>query len=192
MRKIILTATSLFLSSISYAQYFKSITTEITEGLKNKQGTYKTLSDEAVVEKAGSADELYQSAVNWVKETYRSPDDVIVTNIDDHYLRFTGVKESNLAVYVWGSPIYYDVRYTIEFRFRNERFKANIVSYEYLSPPSPSDPRWEWNSVSRNFRVANRKGKKDKAMNWNHQKKDKLFNHLIGEFVNYNPSEENW
>ena len=192
MKKLTILLPLLLFSFLSYSQYFKIITEQVNEGANRIQGTYKTLSDEAVVEKEGSAEELYQSALNWVKETYNSPDDVIVTNIDDKYLRFTGVKPSNIAVYVWGSPVYYDVRYTFEFRFRDGRFKANIVRYEYLSPSSSTKPLLSWESAKTNFRVANKNGKKDKAMNWNFQKYNKLFNGLIGEFVNYNPSNEDW
>ena len=61
------------------------------EGSLKENGTFYKMSNTAVVEKKGSAKELYQLTLNFINENYVSPEDVIKGRIESEYLRLQGV-----------------------------------------------------------------------------------------------------
>ena len=84
MKKI--TVLFLLLPLLSFGQ-FKINEVTITEGAKFAQGKYKVLETIAVVEKEGTAQELYQKTLDWINVTYKSPEDVIKSKIKGEYLK---------------------------------------------------------------------------------------------------------
>lgn len=67
--------------------------------------------------------ELYEKAINWIKESYKNPDEVIKAKIENEKLRFEGVKKAVLVSKSFGITEYDDVRYTIELSFKEGKYK---------------------------------------------------------------------
>jgi hypothetical protein len=73
-----------------------------------------------------TAEQLYTSAVNWVKESYKNPDKVLKAEIEYQKIRLNGYSSK---AYYWktlGIPIYY-IEYTIEVSFKDGRYKFEFI-----------------------------------------------------------------
>lgn len=101
---------------------------------------------------------LFKKSINWIKETYKNPDEVINTTIENEKIRFTGVKANYFCLY--GCM---DVRYTIELSFKDGRYKFEPISFEkYLSQSG-------WETLDLNHgsdRYYNKKGELPKKYNY--------------------------
>lgn len=166
------------------AQYFEITDKDVTTGSKMLQGKFRTMSTTAVAQKEGSAAELYQKAINWVNENYKSPEDVIKGKIENEYLKINGSLNNFMKVYALGMLTGYDGRYTIEFRFRDGRFKVDIISAEFYIPSSQY-VTGGWQNYSFTYRLANRKGKLDKGGRASYDRASSYFNGIVDDIVNY-------
>ena len=180
----------LLIHCFSQAQFFETTEENITTGPKMYQGKFKTLSTTAVAQKEGSAAELYQKAINWVNESYKSPEDVIKGKIENEYLKINGSVNGLMTVYLLGVPTGYDGRYTIEFRFKDGRFKTDIVNTEIYFPSSKYSADG-WKNHTLTYRVANRKGKPDKGGLASYELANSYFNSIVNDIVNYAPGKSN-
>ena len=142
------------LAQVSFDVTYK----QVTEGQKFYQGKFATVASSVVVEKAGTAAELYSATINWINEAYKSPEDVIKGNIENKYVKINGSTSNLFLVSVLGSKNYFDARYTIEFRFKDNRFKVDIINLEQYTPPSQY-VTGGWSDYPMTFKVENRKGK---------------------------------
>jgi hypothetical protein len=77
-----------------------------------------------------SKSELYKRAINWIKENYENPDEVIKTSIDDKMIRFTGVQLQGFYRTTLVGKAYHHVRYTISISFKEGRYKLEPISIE--------------------------------------------------------------
>lgn len=77
-----------------------------------------------------SAKQLYDRTINWVKETFVSPDDVILSKIDNEYIRFRGSASNYLIVKALGISQGIDVRYSITIYFKDGRYKFEPTSFQ--------------------------------------------------------------
>jgi len=74
--------------------------------------------------------EAYTLTKNFIMETYNSPDDVIVAEIENDYFRYRGFGESIEWIKTIGPAVPFgNMRYMIEVRFREGRFRLSF-SYE--------------------------------------------------------------
>ncbi|MDC6364830.1 MULTISPECIES: DUF4468 domain-containing protein [Flavobacteriaceae] len=78
-----------------------------------------------------TADEIYASSLNWVKETYKNPDEVIKATIEGKKIRLSGVA-SNLLIVKKKYP--FPLKYTAEIAVKDGRYKFEIFSIE--TPPN--------------------------------------------------------
>lgn len=170
---------------------------EVTTGKNYAQGTFKEISPTAIVKKEGTAKELYQLALNYINETYKSPENVIKGKVDGEYLKINGSMKNLNKLKVLGTAIYYDGRYTIEFRFKDGKFKVDIISLEYYTPPSKY-VSGGWNSYRMLFRIKDKNGK-SLPENWrNLYFANNYFTELIQSFKEYtsiserNTSDDDW
>lgn len=77
-----------------------------------------------------SAIQLYKRTVNWVKETFVSPDDVILSEIENDYIRFRGVSKGFASVSAFGITHRLDARYSISIYVKDGRYKFEPESFE--------------------------------------------------------------
>jgi hypothetical protein len=189
MKNLITLIAFIFSVSLS-AQYFETTDSEVTNGPKMTQGKFKTMSTTAVAQKEGTAAELYQKAINWVNENYKSPEDVIKGKIENEYLKINGSLNDLMYVYVLGRTMTYDGRYTMEFRFRDGRFKADVVSLEIFIPSSEYTVGG-WQEYGFNYKLFNRKNKPDKGGQASYDRASTYFNGIIDDIVNYTQGDSN-
>lgn len=99
----------------------------------NKDG----LTDYVVVKTDSiSKDELFKKSINWIKETYKNPDEVLKTTIDNDKIRFEGAEENLICLKSLGMKTCYTGTYTIEILFKDGRYKFNPISLTYYHPAS--------------------------------------------------------
>lgn len=53
-----------------------------------------------------SANEIYNKSLNWVKESYKNPTEVIKTTIENEMIRFEGIKADGVSSKVLGSKMF--------------------------------------------------------------------------------------
>tara|TARA_B110000902_G_scaffold121806_1_gene142641 strand:+ start:909 stop:1736 length:828 start_codon:yes stop_codon:yes gene_type:complete len=168
---------------------FDITATEVTTGKKFQLGTFKELSRTAIVDKEGSSQELYQLALDWVNETYKSPESVIKGKVEGQYLKINGSVSGLLAFphkkqKVSKSTNLYQGRYTIEFQFKDGRFKVDIINLEYYVPPYQGMGN-VWYPYSTTFRIKNGDGEKLENGWRNLSFANNYFNELIEGFKVY-------
>ena len=157
---------------------------QVTEGQKFYHGKFATVASSVVVDKDGTAAELYSSTMNWINETYKSPEDVIKGNIENKYVKINGFTSSLFSVNLLGSKKYHDARYTIEFRFKDNKFKVDIINLEQYIPTSQY-VTGGWSNYPMIFKVENRKGKPTKDGVANLDAVTSYFNNLISSVKDY-------
>ncbi len=156
MRYIMLTLTLMF-GLCSFSQEFEVRDIQVDSGPTSLQGTFKIIEPVLVLEAEGTPQELYTKTLNWVNETYKNPDEVIKAKIEGEYIRLEGFT-SNLIQLTGLTTDFYDVRYSLEVRFRENRFRYKVTKMESYMPSSDVAVGG-WFTESFTFRVAKAKGK---------------------------------
>lgn len=85
--------------------------------------------------------EIYSMALNWVKETFKNPDEVIKMTIENEKIRFEGVEIQLMCHSALGSTSCYNTTYTIEIEFREGRYRFRPLSISYRIPPTRHTPQ---------------------------------------------------
>jgi len=117
MKKLI---SLLLLTQFSYAQY-----TFTKEGLTPTE--IITESDSA------SAKNLYAKSIDWIKESFEDPDEVIKARIDGKKIRFKGVTKNAYHTQVGLHTATYDLRYAIELSFKEGRYRFKVLKVEQFT-----------------------------------------------------------
>jgi hypothetical protein len=175
----------LFLPISLLAQISFEVTyNQVTEGQSFYQGKFATVASSVVVEKEGTAAELHSSTVNWINETYKSPEDVIKGNIENKYVKINGVADKLVQVKPLATPLFFDIKYTIEFRFKDNKFKVDIINLEQYTPPSQY-VTGGWSDYSLTFKIEKKNGKPYKDGVKNLDAVTTYFNNLITSIKDY-------
>ena len=164
MKKLLSLSLVFIFSTLSGQVNFETNKSVITEGAKYYTGTYEYLNDFVVIETPGTPEELYKKALGWINETYNTPDEVIKGNIENEYIRFQGVTNEiiHYAKILGIVTPYTPSRYMIELRFKEGRFKFELIEFEFYNQGSQySAPGFIKGSFG--GRIANKKGKEDKG-----------------------------
>jgi hypothetical protein len=69
-----------------------------------------------------TAPEIYKKIIEWIKVTYKNPDKVILSTIENEFLRFEGISEtlySNLPA-----------KYEIEISIKDEKYKFDLINMQ--------------------------------------------------------------
>jgi len=74
-----------------------------------------------------SKEEIYNKAINWVKETYKNPDLVLKMKIENEKLRIDAVAPDLLKVRGFKS----NLNYVIDVSFKDNKYRFEIVSLLY-------------------------------------------------------------
>lgn len=94
-----------------------------------------------------TASEIYKKVIEWIKITYKNPDKVILTTIENEYVRFEGASGSFYSVNI---PLmgksFQETKYQIEISVKDGKYKFDIISMEnYLAPSQYSRGGWSDN-----------------------------------------------
>ncbi|OYX85133.1 MAG: hypothetical protein B7Y83_05940 [Flavobacteriales bacterium 32-34-25] len=130
MKKILLLI--LFVSGVINAQE-----TEFT--FDNTKG----MTDFVVTSVEGkTAPEIYKKVLDWIKLTYKNPEKVILSTIENEYIRFEGIDNTFYSVGIMGKN-YRDVKYQIEISVKDGKYKFDLISmYAYWQSTSRSSGGW--------------------------------------------------
>jgi len=91
----------------------------------------KGLTDYVVIEiDSLNQNELYNKTIDWIKESYVNPDEVIKAKFENEKLRFNGFKENAFKYKVFGMSNVMDGRYSIEISFKDGKLKFDPISLE--------------------------------------------------------------
>lgn len=78
--------------------------------------------------------ELFTKTINWIKETYKNPDEVIKTTIVNEMVRFEGFQPNSFSYKsIYNFSI--DVFYTIEISFKNGRYRFEPIEVKSKFQP---------------------------------------------------------
>lgn len=77
-----------------------------------------------------TAPEIYQNAIAWLKKNYNSPDDAIITTIENDYIRFQGISKGLSKVKALGITSENDVKYTVEVSVKDNKYKFELLKIE--------------------------------------------------------------
>ena len=80
--------------------------------------------------------QLFNKTINWIKETYKNPNEVIKAKIENKKIRFNGSAGYYLSTRYLGMNKPYLTRYTIEISFKDGRYKFNPINLEYYQEAS--------------------------------------------------------
>lgn len=79
------------------------------------------------------APEIYKNIIEWIKITYKSPDKVILSTIENEYIRFEGFSDNAYFV---------PSKYEIEISIKDNKYKFDLVSMQnYI------DGIWKKNTI---------------------------------------------
>ena len=76
--------------------------------------------------------EIYKKTLDWIKETYKNPDKVILMTVENELIRFEGSSDSFYALNLMGKQ-YQNSRYLIEVNFKDGKYKFDLISIESFS-----------------------------------------------------------
>jgi hypothetical protein len=160
MKKLLFTI-ALLISAVSFGQSFELSDKQVDDGPKIAQGSYKIFTPVLVLEVTGSAEDLYNKTINWVNETYKNPDEVIKGKVEGKYVRINGFVASLISANVIGTTITWDVRYSLEIKFRENKLRYEVTKMEQFIPASQYGSA-RWDDMAFGFKVVKRKGKANK------------------------------
>ena len=117
-----------------------------TEFKFSKEG----FTDYVVTEVPGKTQsELYKKAIDWVAVTYKNPKEVIKAQIENDYIRITGVSDNLLLFNAMGKK-YYSADYTIEISFKDGKYKFDVTSVNLLG--TNSEPKMELQNMNEYYK----------------------------------------
>ena len=178
MKKLLLLLLSV--PMVSFGQVSLEVSFEqVTEGTKLNQGMFATINPSIVIEKDGTAAELYSSTMNWINEIYNSAEDVIKGNVENKYIKINGFENDLIQYSPPLATYYYDARYTIEFRFKENKFKVDIINLERSID-------YSWYNYPMKFKVENSKGRPKKDGVANLASVTAYFENIINSVKEYN------
>jgi hypothetical protein len=150
MKKLLLFALALIVSVSSFGQTFNYTERQGKIGLLS--GTFYDLEPLLILEKQGKdSSELYKNVLNYIKITYKDPEKVILSTIENEYIRYEFVEKNFYqSTNNWGN---WDYRFQIEVQFKNEKYRFEILSVA-ASMPNESD----FIEQKLSFFVKNKKG----------------------------------
>jgi|GEM_PF-756481 len=140
--------------------------------------------------------EIYAKSLNWVKESYKNPDEVIKTTIENEKIRFEGVEMDLMCHSALGAKYCYNTTYIIEIEFREGKYKLTPLSITYRIPASQySSGITETIDFSNGENYYNRKGKLRSRTKSVPESVEVLLNGLnnsLNEYILKDASTEKW
>ena len=69
------------------------------------------------------ANQLYAKALNWVQDTYKNPDKVLKSKIENESIRIDGYAQDAWFYKTFVGTMFYNIDYTIEISFKDGKYK---------------------------------------------------------------------
>ncbi|MBE2272743.1 MAG: DUF4468 domain-containing protein, partial [Flavobacteriales bacterium] len=101
-----------------------------------------------------TATEIYQKSIEWIKKTYVGPDQVIITTVENDYIRFQGIGKNIYCVNAMGKNCD-DIKYTIELNFKDDKFKTEIIQVERHATTSIAPFTKYWSDMTKFYFTKN-------------------------------------
>jgi hypothetical protein len=134
---------------------------------------------------------LYLKTLNWIKTTYKNPNDVIKSTIENEMIRIEGVKIDWQCIKSLGTTICSNAIYSIQFNFKNGKYRIEIISLKSFSKNGSFDINLDSGSIYYDKNGELKKFTKDTP-----NAVSDLFNKLITELDEYikgeNLKKEEW
>lgn len=84
-----------------------------------------------------TAPEIYKKVIEWIKVTYKNPDKVILSTIENEYVRFEGSSGTLYSAnIIMIGKTYYTTKYEIEISIKDGKYKFDLISMQNLYPAS--------------------------------------------------------
>jgi hypothetical protein len=80
-----------------------------------------------------TASELYNKALNWVQTTYKNPESVLKSKIENESIRVDGFSSSAWFYKSMGISNYYDMEYSIEVSFKDGRYRLEFIVGQFYA-----------------------------------------------------------
>lgn len=82
-----------------------------------------------------TAPEIYKKVIEWIKVTYKNPDKVILSTIENEYVRFEGSSETLYSAnIIMLGKTYYNSKYQIEIYIKDGKYKFDLISMQNYYP----------------------------------------------------------
>lgn len=107
-----------------------------------------------------SSKDLYNQTMNWIKETYKTPDKVIQTSIENSMIRIEGVDKNSVTFKFLKMVQKMDLKYVIEFRIKDGKIKVDPIElFYYIAPSQYSAGGWYPMPIGKDnvFKIYNKK-----------------------------------
>lgn len=88
-----------------------------------------------------TAPEIYKKVVEWIKVTFKNPNEVILSTIENEYVRFEGVSDISKS----------KSKYQIEISIKDGKYKFDLISLQVWVAPNQSGIPVGWNNYYVNF-----------------------------------------
>ncbi len=75
--------------------------------------------------------EIYTQTYGWILKNYKNPDQVINSKIENEYIKIEGIQPNLLCL---KSNLCTDVKYTLTFSFKDNKYKVEILNIEQKMP----------------------------------------------------------
>ena len=136
----------LFISTLLALSIISSTNAQETEFTFNNE---RGMTDFVVTQVEGKTSaEIYKKAIEWIKVTYKNPDKVILSTIENEYIRFEGSSNAIYSVTILGAKTYYPTKYQIEITIKDGKYKFDLIAMENLYPASQySSGGWTANAL---------------------------------------------
>lgn len=85
------------------------------------------------------SENLFSNSINWIKETYKNPDEVIKTTIEFEKIRFEGYQSSLFCINTLGLNTCYNATYIIEIEFKDGKYKFKPLTLKYRIPQTGAE-----------------------------------------------------
>jgi hypothetical protein len=82
-----------------------------------------------------TAPEIYKKMIDWIKVTYKNPNEVILSTIENEYLRFEGVTDIST----------FKVKYQLEISIREGKYKFDLIGFQVYVGPNQLGVPVGWN-----------------------------------------------
>jgi hypothetical protein len=82
-----------------------------------------------------TATEIYKKVIDWIKVTYKNPNEVILSTIENEYLRFEGISDIST----------YKCKYQIEISIKEGKYKFDLIGLQVYVGPNQSGVPVGWN-----------------------------------------------
>ncbi len=76
--------------------------------------------------------ELYKKTIEWIKLTYKNPEEVIQTKIENNLIRIEGSSDNLVCFNIFSNKSCNPARYLVEISFKNNKYKFDVINLEYL------------------------------------------------------------